>query len=264
MRHISYKKYLFIGLLIGIASALLLPRHQEESLTPRDMDKIKAEGILRVVADGDEHTSSESKDVEPEDIHLRFIRLFAEAYGLSLEIIPESNIARQNQLLKRGKCDVIASSRLTSNEPDSLFSYTIPVMTDRLMLIQRKKEYAKDSLSPYIHSQLELAGKVVCIPEESPAKLRIRHFMEEIGDTIYIDERPEYSTEQLMSLVSTGERDYAICNEKRVQALLNRYPQLDATLPFSFNQFYCWAVNPESAALLDSLNTWLETHRDLK
>lgn len=264
MQPVRYKKYLIIGLLIGIVSALMLPRQEEEYLPPRDMDKIEAEGILRVAIGYDEHSPRENDAEESKDIHHRLVRQFAEAHGLTLKIIPENNIVRQNRLLKTGKCDLIAHGRLVTTEPDTLFSYTIPVVMGRQMVIQRKREYVQDSLYPYIHNQLELAGKVVCIPEDSPAKQRIRHFMEEIGDTIYVDESPEYSTEQLMSLVAKGKRDYAICDELAVKASIHRYPQLDATLPFSFNQFYSWAVNPESTALLDSLNTWLEAHRELK
>ena len=85
----------------------------------------------------------------------------------------------------------------------------------------------------------------------------MHNLMQEIGDTIFIEEMKKYNSEQRMAMIAHGEYCYAICEEKVVRANLHKYPQLDASLDFSFNQFYSWAVSPESPVLLDSLNSWL-------
>ena len=81
--------------------------------------------------------------------------------------------------------------------------------------------------------------------------------MEEIGDSIYIQEVPRYGSEQLMAMVAHGDICYAICEENVVRTHLTQYPQIDDQLAISFNQFYSWVTRANSPALLDSLNTWL-------
>ena len=87
---------------------------------------------------------------------------------------------------------------------------------------------------------------------------RFQHLMEEIGDSIYIQEIPSYGSEQLMALVAHGDICYAVCEKDVVDAHIHRYPQLDNSLAFGFNQFYSWTVNAHSPELLDSLNAWIK------
>lgn len=251
-----YRKYLVIGCLIALVSALMLPKEQVVSTTPRDMADILSEGILRVTTEYGKHAYYVGADGTIGGFHYQLIRQFAEEHGLQLEVIPEMSLPVQDSLLLGGHCDLIAGGRLLVSGTDSLLAYTTPITIDRQVIIQRHKE-ADDSLCSYVESQLQLAGKTVCIPENSPVKQRIHHFIEEIGDSIFVEEIPRYGTEQLMALVAHGDRCYAICEEHMVQAHIHRYPQLDTRLAFSFTQFYSWAVNPQSTVLLDSLNCWL-------
>lgn len=252
----KYYKYLVIGLVIGIASTLMLPRKGKSALQRRDMAEITKEGILRVTTEYGNNSYHINDSGEVEGLHYQLIRQFADEHNLELEVIPAMEIEEQNRLLYEGKCDVIACSRLLNAEPDSNLCYTNPVTVDKLLIIQRKPE-TNDSLCPYLSTTLDLAGKTLSIPAGSSFKYRIKHLIEEIGDTIYIEEVPQYGSEQLLALVAHGDRCYAVCEENSIHAYIDQYPQLDNQLAVSFNQFYSWVLHARSTVLKDSLNQWL-------
>lgn len=101
----------------------------------------------------------------------------------------------------------------------------------------------------------------------SPALLRIHNLIDEIADTIYINEVELYGPEQLLAMVSGGDIDYAVCDENIARASIDDFPNLDINTDISFTQFYAWGVSKHSPALLDSLNVWLNDlsrHQNIK
>lgn len=251
-----YRKYLIIGLIIAFVSALMLPSKEKEG-GPRDYSEIAKEGILRATIEYGANSYHVNDAGELEGFHYQLIKLFAEEHSLTLEVIPEMSQSGQNSLLESGACDLIANGRLLTTDIDTTrMQYTRPITVDRLLLIQRKAD--ADSLCPHLQTSIDLAGKTICIPENSPFKQRIQHMMEEIGDSIHIREIPRYGSEQLMAMVAHGDICYAVCEENVVRTHIHQYPQLDAGLPIGFNQFYSWVVSAQSPALLDSLNVWIE------
>lgn len=250
-----YKKYFFIGVIIAIVSALMLPSQKVEE-TGRDYADIQKEGILRVTIKYGANSYHVNEEGELKGLHFQLIQQFAQEHGLKLEVIPEMDVQKQDAMLLSGACDLIADGRLLTTDYDSTsVHFTQPMTVDRLILVQRKAEV--DSLCPHLNSQIDLAGKSICLPMNSPFKQRIHHLMEEIGDSIYIQEVPRYGSEQLMAMVAHGDICYAICEENVVRTHLSQFPQIDDQLAISFNQFYSWVTRTNSPALLDSLNTWL-------
>ena len=133
--------------------------------------------------------------------------------------------------------------------------FTRTLLLSKQVLVQRKKEEGKDSL--YIQSQLDLAHKHLHVIKGSPALLRIHNLIDEIADTIFINEVELYGPEQLLAMVSGGDIDYAVCDENIARASIDDFPNLDINTDISFTQFYAWGVSKHSPALLDSLNVWL-------
>ncbi len=62
-------------------------------------------------------------------------------------------------------------------------------------------------------------------------------------------------------MVAHGDIDYAVCNESIARMAIDSLSQIDISTDISFTQFYSWAVSKQSPALLDSLNTWLDTFK---
>lgn len=251
-----YKKYIYIGIIIGITSTFFLSRENNILESPRDYHDIHQEGILRVTTEYGANSYYIDENDSIAGFYYSLINEFAKSHGLKLEIIPEMSIDIQNQMLRNGKCDIIANGRLMTTETKQDLLYTIPIAVDRQMVVQRIPH--DDEGCAYLKSQLDLAEQTICIPKGSPFKYRVHNLIQEIGDTIYIQEIEKYSSEQIMAMVAHGDFCYAICEEEIVRANIDKYPQLDNSMAFSFSQFYSWAVNKESPALLDSLNAWLE------
>ena len=88
--------------------------------------------------------------------------------------------------------------------------------------------------------------------------------MNEIADSIHIKEITDYSTEQLLAMVSAGDIDYAVCDEITAKAYIKNFENLNIDTNISFNQFYSWGVNKNAPVLLDSLNIWLERYTKTK
>ena len=139
------------------------------------------------------------------------------------------------------------------------YLFTEPIVLDKQVLIQRT-EAANNGLKP-IRNQLDLAGKTLYIPKDSPAQLRLQNLGHEIGDTIYVIEDELYSGEQLAIMVAKGDIDYAVCDQQTAALSQKQLPEIDIKTDISFTQLQSWAVRKDSPILLDSLNSWLEQIR---
>lgn len=231
-------------------------KEEKPSGHPRDYAAIAKEGILRVATE----YNSISFYVDGDTIsgfHYELIEAFARDKGLEARITPIMSFDERWEGLSEGRYDVIAFGILaTSALKDSLL-LTSPIVLNKQVLVQRKENGEDDSL--YIHNQLDLAQRTLHVVKGSPSILRIQNLGNEIGDTIYIKEIEKYGPEQLISMVAHGDIDYAVCDESIAQAVADSLPQIDINTAISFTQFYSWAVSKQSPALLDSLNTWLDT-----
>ncbi len=256
MKWKRYGKYLIIGIIIAISVTIMRPS-AESRHSSRDYEEIALEGVLRVTTDYNTRNYHINEQGEADGYHYQLARQFAESHNLQLEIIPLTSIADQDALLRSGGCDIIINGRPSSTLPDTFFRHTLPIDVSKQIIIQRKPITPTDSSEYHIRSQIDLAKRTLTIPADSPFKSRIHHLIEEIGDTIYIREMPQYGDEQLMAMVAHGDIAYAVCDEKTVKANIHQYPQLDNSLALGFNQFYTWLVSHCSPALLDSLNVWI-------
>ena len=124
--------------------------------------------------------------------------------------------------------------------------------------MQRKK--ADDADSSFISNQLQLAGKRLYVVKNSPALLRIHNLMNEIADTIYVEEVEKYGPEQLLAMVAGKDIDYAVCDETIARTALKNFPDLDISIDIGFTQLYAWGVSKQSTELLDTLNAWLDAY----
>lgn len=242
--------------IIAAVTVTYLTRNKEATHThPRDYDEIVRSGVLRVVTE----YNSVSFYVDGDTIsgfHHDLIESFAREKGLKVEIVPEMSFTQRIEDVESGKFDILANNTLITVESKDSILFTNPIVLSKQVLIQRK---SNDSL--FIKSQLDLAQRTLHVVKGSPATLRIRNLGNEIGDTIYVKEIEKYGSEQLLAMVAHGDIDYAVCDETIARASIDSFPELDINTAISFTQFYSWGVSRHSPALLDSLNTWLNTFK---
>lgn len=165
---------------------------------------------------------------------------------------PYTRLEDALQWLDEGRCRLIVGDLPVTAEMRDRLIFVNPVGVDKQVLVQ-----LADTTGNTVRTQIDLAGKTVYVPKESPYIQRLRNLSHEIGDTIYIIENAEYSPEQLVILTALGEIPRAVVNRATAESFRDRYPSLDLSVNISFNQFQSWALAPRDSLLRDSLNLWL-------
>lgn len=256
-------KYILTAIVVTAGIILLGSRkdNQLSHYTPRDYTDIIQDGTLRAVTEYNS-VSYHLKGDTLEGFDYDLLQAFSQDKGLKLEITPEMSYEKRLQGMIEGQYDLLATGTLVNTQSKDSLMFTKTLVLSKQVLVQRKKESDRDSL--YIDSQLELAHKTLHVIKNSPTLLRIHNLMEEIADTIYIEEIELYGAEQLLAMVSEGDIDYAVCDENIARSVLADYPNLDIDTKISFTQFYAWGVNKHAPSLLDSLNVWLDNYQRTK
>lgn len=244
-------------LVVAIATMVMLWRimkHSPEEILPRDYPEIKAEGILRMVTEYNQSGYYIAGDTI-EGFQYELSQAIAQISGLEVQTHLVMSLAESFEMLANNKCDIIARNIPTTSEIKEDYLFTEPIVLNKQVLIQRT-EKANDGIKP-IRNQLDLAGKTLYIPKDSPAQLRLQNLGHEIGDTIYVKEDDLYSGEQLAIMVAKKDIDYAVCDQQIARKSKELLPEIDIETDISFTQLQSWAVRKDSPILLDSLNSWL-------
>lgn len=252
-------KYLVLGIVATLIATFLLPSKEKQVTHSRDYHEIAGEGAIHVATEYNSISFFVNGDTLS-GFHYELIEAFARDHSLKTVITPEMSFEKRLQGLAEGKFDVIAYDVLATSELKDSLLLTHPIALNKEVLVQRKPYTSQDS-ALFIKNQLELAGKTLHVVKDAPSILRIRNLSHEIADTIYIKEIEKYGPEQLIAMVAHGDIDYAVCNESIARMAIDSLPQIDISTDISFTQFYSWAVSKQSPALLDSLNTWLDTFK---
>lgn len=188
-----------------------------------------------------------------EGFDYQILKDIATEHGIAVEFYPIAQLEPAFRELNDNKYDLLVASMPATNTLKQYFPLTDAVYLDKQVLVQR----ADTSGFGPVRNQKELLGDTVWVPEASPNLTRLRNMSRELGDTIFIQTMPQYSSEHLVILTALGDIKQSVVNEGIARHIAADYPQLDISTPISFNQFQCWAVNPRKPALLDSLNHWL-------
>lgn len=181
------------------------------------------------------------------------LRSMVRQNGMALKFHPMVSLTQGMDGLESGLYDIIVADMPVTVDLQERFEYTEPIYLDRQVLVQRR-----DSTGALaINSQLDLAGKEVWVPANSPIEGRIRNLSSEIGDTIIVSSDEEYGPEQLFLLTAAGEIDLSVVNERVARIMAKDYENIDISTDVSFTQFQAWLMRKEEPALADSLNAMI-------
>jgi Predicted soluble lytic transglycosylase fused to an ABC-type amino acid-binding protein len=249
---------MYIFLLLIVVLMMIMINKNFSNIT-RDYKEIHAEGVLRIVTEYDQFGYYASGDTT-QGFQYELCRAISKISGLEVLIIPQMSLSESFEGLNKREYDIIARNIPITTEIKGNYNFTDPVIYSKQVLVQRTGN-ANDNLPP-IRNQLELAGKTLYLPKESPAQLRLQNLRHEIGDTIYVVEENLYSSEQLIIMVAKGEIDYTVCDRRIAVIAKKQFPEIDIDTDISFTQLQAWAVRKESVVLLDSLNNWFRIIRE--
>lgn len=193
-----------------------------------------------------------------EGFDYQLLKDIAAEHGVAVRFTPVAQLDKAFEDLYKHKFDLVIASVPATTELRRYFPLTEAVYLDKQVLVQRRD--SAGGRGPIL-SQEQLLGDTVWVAEGSPFKTRLRNMSKELGDTIYIESAPQYSSEHLAILTAVGEVRRAVVSEAVARHIAAEYPQLDIETPISFNHFQSWVVAPGDSALLDSLNTWIADFR---
>lgn len=239
---------------VGWSTVFLFRLNRANTITWRDFDAIIQSGELRVCGENDPF-SSYIDSTGHYGFDYERIQAFANLHSLKVVYNHEINLERRIKGLESGQYDVLTGPLPILATYRKRLTYTKPLRTSRLVLVQR----STDNL---IRNQVDLAGKQVVLPASSPHLLRINHLAVEIGDSIHIKPVRVTDNEALVNQILSGKVAYGAMDEDVAKALKNKYPELDCSTPLSLLQFHGWAVHQGSTTLLDTLNAFIQTYKN--
>lgn len=234
---------------------ILYHKYRETHPSERDYPQIEQEGVLRIVTDYNPATYYVSDDTIA-GFNNDLLQLLQQKIPFKIDIQLESSFDKEVKGLQNNDYDIITRNIPVTSEQKDKFKFTIPIIRNRQVLVQRNKK-SNGGIAP-IRSHLDMAKKTLYVPKGSPAILRIKNLAHEIGDTIYYIEDGVYESEQLIMRVAAKEIDFAVCDEKIARKMAESNPEIDYETSIGFTHLEAWAVRENSPILLDSLNKWIE------
>lgn len=240
--------------------------HKEGQAERTQLEKILERGYIKAITDYNA-TNYFIYRGKPMGYHLELLQHFAAHLGVDLELQISNDLENSMYiLLKEERSDLIAKNIAVTRTHREKLDFSLPHSRTRQVLVQRKPDHwysmrSYDIEDKLIRSQLDLSGKTIHVHQHAASVTRIRHLMEEIGDSIHLVKRPE-GTETLIEEVARGEIDYTVSEEHLAGLHEVYYANIDAQTPLSFEQNLAWAVRKGEKDLVAAINEWLEEFTD--
>ncbi|MDR2843612.1 MAG: transporter substrate-binding domain-containing protein [Candidatus Symbiothrix sp.] len=252
--NLTTKKRLVAGGIMILFATIIFVYFHDKPLPVRDYSEIQDQGVLNIVTEYNSIGYYVSGD-SIAGLQYKLCRYIEQRSGLKVHLSLENNLETSIQKLQQNVYDVIAMNIPVTTEIKKEVAFTVPITQNKQVLVQRLLN-ANDT-TPLIRNQMDLAGKTLYVPKNSPNLLRLHNLSEEIAAPIYIKETTEYAQEQLLYMVAYQEIDYAVVDKEIAQKNIQSFPNIDIQTDISFTQLQAWAVRKDSPVLLDSLNVWL-------
>lgn len=227
---------------------------QSNEVTNYDLPQMKDSGEL-VVLTLNSSTSYFNYRGEPMGFQYELAEQFARSLGVKLRMETAKNTHDLVHKLLTGEGDLIAYNLpITKEFKDSVEFCGEDIITHQV-LVQRNSNKV-----PPLQNVTELIGKEVYV---KPGKYldRLINLDKELGGGILIHkvENDSVTTEDLIMQVSNGTIDYAVCDNDLAKLNKTYYPNLNISMPISFDQRASWAVRKTSPLLAAAATQW---HRE--
>lgn len=243
-----------IWLLILACIAMIACRQQapSESTPAYDLPQMKDSGVLVALTLNSSISYFDYRG-EPMGFQYELAKHFAQSLGLKLEIKTAKNVNDLVHQLLRGEGDLIAYPLPVTKQYKDSVSFCGEYIITHQVLVQRN---ASKKFTP-VKDVTELIGKEVYA---KPGKhlSRLINLDRELGGGILIHrvDNDSITIEDLMTQVSNGTIDYAVCDDDLARLNKTYYPNLNIDLAISFDQRASWAVRKDAPLLCEAANLW--------
>ena len=200
---------------------------------------------------------------EPMGFQYELLKLFASHMKLKLRISVTNSLDKAYKELNSFNAHIIAIDLSPNKERNEMFTFTVPFIQTRQVLVQRRPEKWYETEpgkldSMLIRNKKQLAGKTIYIQKNTAFFELLKKIEEENGEKIYIVEDDQNDIEKLIQKVSTGEIDYTVCDEHVAMMNQTYYSNIDVGTALSKPVNLSWAVRKDSRVLQDSINIWMK------
>lgn len=188
--------------------------------------------------------------------HYELARDFADYLGVKPQIVEVNNdIDSAISRLQAGKYDLLAVSMTQTPERTEKIRFSDPFFHTDEVLVQNRSQIPIKNMS-------DLDGKEIFIPKSAVSyKKVLQQIQDSLNIHIYITEIEQYSYEDILHLVETGEISYTVIDENIAQASGLSMKNLDYSFKLNDNISISWATNPDAGLLTAEINTWLQQIR---
>jgi len=228
----------------------------------RDWQDIQTDSVLTVLAENSPATYFvyRGKNMGYE---YELLYQFAKDMDIRLQVKMVNDLDTMIHLLQNCEGDIIAANLAITDKRREGISFTNSYLTTKMVLIQRKPEnyrkMKKDELADSLITKIsQLKGKTLHVWKNSTYYAQINYInrMYDLNMNI-IGTEGDLITEELIRQVSDSEIEYTIADENVALIDLNFYPNLDISLPLSYDQNIAFVLRKTSTTLIDTLNYWL-------
>jgi membrane-bound lytic murein transglycosylase F len=237
-----------------LLSSCNLSKKKEPEKTAPDLQMIKEKGQLTAVT-LNTSTSYFIYKMEQMGYEYELVENFAESLGLELNIKIAENVTRLEDMLQNGEADIVAYPIQMDNTMKNKFLFCGVEQQNHLVIVQRAEK--GDTV---IKDVTELIGKEVWVMDKSRYHERLVNLNTELGGGIIIKsiERDTVTTEDLIEMVSEGEIQYTVSDNKLAQINLTYYRNINIRLSISFPQRASWIVRKDCPELAEAVNEWAD------
>jgi membrane-bound lytic murein transglycosylase F len=264
--------WLFIGVFVFISCNKSDPspdRNITKNTDSNRFDTVRythTPGVLRVLVDNSLTSYLIYKGV-PRGFEYEMLNWFARDHDLELEIKISTNLDHIIDTLAIRDYDIAAGNLNITRYRQELVNFTNPILRARQVLIQKLpdnyRQLTLDEINDaLIRDPLDLNGDTVHVRKGSSFYSSLQNFMKETATNICIDTIPGMvATDSLIEMVAKGKISYTVADENRARTLKSFFGNIDINTPISLHRPIGWAVPKSADQLLDSLNSWIDTHR---
>lgn len=229
---------------------------------PRDLNEIIESGKLIALTDFSSSSYFIYKGI-PMGFEYELLQHFCDEIGVDLYMKPVEDMDDITGLLLAQQGDIIAANFTVTNQRKRELAFTEPLMQTRQVLVQRMPEnwwnLSQEALNKkLIKNPAQLIGKTIHVRKQSAFYTRLTNLMDEIGGIIDIQFADGLGTEKLIEMVADGQIAYTVADENIARLNKVYHPEIDIKTPLSLTQNVAWACRPNSSALVDTLNHWLD------
>jgi len=191
---------------------------------------------------------------KPLGFHYEIAKAFADYLGVNLEIVVSNNLSNSFKLLESGKCHILATSLAYTEERAKKFNFSFPIGESATVVVQRK---SKDS-SYIINDIKKLKNKTIYTKSKSAYEKTLKDYNKKYNFNIKIVSVENFSTEDLISMVSNKEIDYSISDENIAHINSQHFRNINISTLLSEKKKLSWGVNKGQTELREVLDRWLK------